>query len=200
MREIRIFGFLLPIFIVSLVTIFGIESIIAQPSQWATYTDDNRGISFEYPSSWIVQEIQNSFDNSYDLIASNNQQTFIYRDPIENITHFEVFVNGHEFGNSILASKMNLQTIEKFNLDKYCIDNRKTAAGTTIFDSPDGKRITEQTLFVYDGNQVHTLKYRDIASNFDSPESQSIMNHILKSFKLMKPSSTSQNCDKFNVP
>jgi len=50
----------------------------------------------------------------------------------------------------------------------------------------NGERIAEQEFLAYKHYQVHTLKFRDSVINFDTPESQQIMNRILNSFHFIE--------------
>jgi hypothetical protein len=48
---------------------------------WATYTSDKYGISFEYPSDWVVEEKTNRFESGSDVLASNGLNMFKFMNP-----------------------------------------------------------------------------------------------------------------------
>jgi hypothetical protein len=43
------------------------------PITWSTYSNKKLGISFEYPSTWTVEEKTNRFDTFPDVLVSNDK-------------------------------------------------------------------------------------------------------------------------------
>jgi hypothetical protein len=62
--------------------------------------------------------------------------------------------------------------------------------------------ITRQIFLVANNGKVYTLGYSNLASDFDSPESQEILNHMLSSFRFIDSGgdieSEEENADEDN--
>jgi tetratricopeptide (TPR) repeat protein len=160
---------------------------MGQSIEWSNYKNANFGITFDYPSSWTISEKTNRFELGPDIsVIGPEQQIFAYTAPVMDIEYFDAYVKGLSIGLNIGTPYSNLQIVENYDLHKYGVLNQTTATALYAYDINGGERVAEQEFLVYKDRQVHSLKFRDIAKNFDSQESQDIRNHIINSFDFIE--------------
>ncbi len=152
---------------------------------WKTYTNDKLGISFEYPSDWILEEKANRFYNLPDVTVYSGLNSFSFLDhkkSIDDMLSYMSFDAVAIEGSSIFAQGEGKNIIEEVNTSKYKIDGKDTATFLYTFDNDLGYKIADQTFFVNINNMIYMLSYQNAVSDFDTPKSQEIMNHIINSF------------------
>lgn len=150
-----------------------------------TFTSDSIGISFNYPSKWEVQEKQNRFENAPDVSVSNGTTNFIvsktdstYNKKIKDLGLYEATKSMQR-----TAEDNGGQIIEQANVSKYRIGGEPT--GTLLYAQHELISIAAQIFILEHKGQAYLLGFKDSTKTFDSPETQMIMNKILKSFKFL---------------
>lgn len=145
------------------------------------------GISFDYPSGWDAKEKTNRFDSGADLsVSDNNTKFFIIKfdRPKDNpLSSSDLRENTELFANAVTKSE-NTVLVEGADVTKYKIGGEKAGSYVTRVDdgvSPDGV----QTFVIIHQGDAYTLNFADSIESFDSPETQSILNKILQSFKFL---------------
>ena len=106
---------------------------------YKVFSSDRLGMSFEYPSSWTIEEKENRFDSGLEVMVQDGLNVFsvlsrddTIKEGVESLG-FETVVN-------MLKNKLVSQgtLIEDSNFDRYEIDGREI--GT--FPNDDPKRHT----------------------------------------------------------
>ncbi|MDN5868799.1 MAG: hypothetical protein L0H55_15550, partial [Candidatus Nitrosocosmicus sp.] len=154
-------------------------------------TNNNIGITFEYPSEWDLDERTNRFANEPDVEVSDglNSFKFIDSDPAfeETLESFDLeFIA--ELGKNTFTKGPDERLIEDVDMNSYSIDGKDTA--TFLYTAIEDFEFVEleyatQVFFIDNEGKIYSAIYRDTVSNFDDPQSQAIMNHILESFKFI---------------
>lgn len=87
-----------------------------------------------------------------------------------DIQYFDAYVKGLSIGLNIGIPYSNLHIVENYDLHKYRIVNQTTSTALYAYDI-NGRELQNKRFLVYKNRQVHSLKFRDFANNFDSQES-----------------------------
>lgn len=91
------------------------HKVMAQPMEWSNYTNDNLGITFDYPSNWTMTEKNNRFEQGPDLSVGSGQHIFTYTAPTMDIQYFDAYVKGLSIGLNVGIPYSNLQIVENYN-------------------------------------------------------------------------------------
>ena len=71
------------------------------------------------------------------------------------------------------------------DLNKYSIDGKETATFLYLAQTEFGIELPSQAFIVNDDGSLMTFGYQNSKSNFDTQESQDVMNHIINSIKFL---------------
>lgn len=163
------------------------EENTTEPLTYLPYSNDQLGISFEYPSNWNVEEKTNRFsDAPADVEVYDGLNSFKYqmdRTDVGESSFIDLELMADMAQNS-LTSAPESSLVEKVDLDKYRIDDRDTATFLIKTDSPLGENFDYATqVFVIDNeDRFDVIMYQNTVTDFDTTKSQEILRHILDSF------------------
>ena len=170
-----------------------LESTKSNQTEFTSYNNTEFGISFDYPSNWEVSEKTNRFDTTTPDVKVTSP---------DNIMNSFSFLNHYETSDESLASIGLKETaevyadafianpgsvlIEDVNDSKYTIDGSPTA--TFLFTDPGNmygsdKDVGNQFFMVEYDDKLYAVGYKNTVDNFDSPQSQEIMERIISSFR-----------------
>jgi hypothetical protein len=157
--------------------------------QWTTYKNDKLGISFEYPSTWTLKEKTGRFDTSPDVLVSNDKDKPFQAFKV--INHLKGLDSGLKtlglefvanFFKSTTLKEPGSRLIEDVSTNTFKIAGLPTA-DYLLATSLLGTDIGRQVFVVNNHGKAFILGYDNNQQDFDSPESQNTLNHILNSFK-----------------
>lgn len=171
------------------------ESPDVERDPYNIYSNNIFGVSFEYPSNWTLTEKQYLFDvGEPDVQVSKFKFPSIYR--LFN------YINSSEEADQNLKLGLDIEEITKVYKDQliseyeranvtgspvlqeYIIGNYPV--GTFILDTNDeilGSQVTQQIFLVERNDEINILEYVTLKEDFESKESQEILNHIINSFR-----------------
>lgn len=160
-------------------------------NSWTEYTNSDLGISFEYPASWGLQEKENRFDTSAEAVvydrdgAGYNMFKLISRDDAMEQTIDSL---GFDFAVNILedAFSKDYRIVEGADFDRYAIDGKETATFLYVAEVEELYETPTQVFIVNDDGNLVTFGYQDTKANFDTPESQERMEHIINSIEFLR--------------
>lgn len=144
---------------------------------WTTYS--GKGISFEYPSSWTIEE---GFANGdYVSATSGNGENGIkFSLPYPPTqTMYQNYPSLEAFANDIIP-KIGTSTVEEGFTEKYFNGFPGVVGKLSFIDSMSYFAIFHK----YD-NQLYLFQYFDNENNFDSNEGQETMFKVISSFKFI---------------
>jgi hypothetical protein len=166
---------------------------ISQPQstiKYTPYTNERMGISLEYPSTWTLDEKENRFDTGAEATISDGLNMFkvMFRD--DSMNEF-IDTLGFEYVAESLEDSIAgpSDLIEPIDLDKYSIDGKETATFLYLAHTDFGIELPSQAFIVNDDGSLMTFGYQNTKSNFDTQESQDVMNHIINSIKFLNSDS-----------
>lgn len=158
------------------------------------YSNDQLGISFEYPSDWNVEEKTNRFsDAPADVEVYDGLNSFKYQQDKRNMGEFDSLdleLMAQMTLNS-LTSVSGTSLVEGISMDKYQVDGKDTATfliktesstGQNSFSNPD---YATQVFIIDNNNGFDIIMYQNSLTEFDSPESQEILSQMLDSFQFL---------------
>ncbi len=154
---------------------------------WTTYKNDLHGFSFDYPSSWNVEEKENRFDSAGDVSVSAGDIKFsatmaIDRPEDRPLKPSALLSSTRTMEEKIAGSGQNI-LIEPTDVEKYSVGGEK--AGSFIVKHDDGTSPSTgiQNFLVFHNGDGYFLIFQAPTETFDSPETQNTLNKILQSFK-----------------
>ena len=162
--------------------------------RYLPYTNQKLGISFEYPSSWTLDEKENRFDIGAEAMVYDGLNMFkvLFReDSMKEFIDSLGFETVAESMEDSISNPTNL--IEGMNFDKYSIDGKETATFLYLAQTELGIDLPTQAFIVNDDGSLVNFGYQDTKSNFDTPESQGVMNHIINSIKFFNSDDSSNS-------
>ena len=178
------------------ISISGLSQSFAQTNQnsptaldsanWKTFTSDKLGISFEYPSDWIVQDKANRFENAPDVFVSKGLNMFKVipvPKPAKSLIQRHGFQEVAEFMKNSLVKDDRL--IEDIDYNKYSIGGKETGVFLDVETVQTGDELPFEWFIVNSEPIPITLLYQDTKDHFDSQASQDILNHIINSFTFL---------------
>jgi hypothetical protein len=170
-----------------------LESTTANQTEFTSYNNTEFGISFDYPSNWEVSEKTNRFDTATpDVKVTSpdnpmNSFSFLnhYETSDESLASIGLKETAEGYADAFIANPGSI-LIEDVNNSKYTIDGNPTA--TFLFTDPGNmygsdKDIGNQFFMVEYSDKLYAVGYKDTVDNFDSPQSQEIMERIISSFR-----------------
>lgn len=176
---------------------------------YTVYANPELGITFEYPSNWNLEEKTNRFTNDPDVMVSDGFNDFKFLDhkgAIDNmLDYFDLEFIAVTMQNRALEGESDPRLIESASeVDNEQIDGIDGSVFTFLYTASnpyfegmsnlkDIGEIARQIFLVENDGKVYTLVYSNFASDFDDPESQEIMNHILTTFKFNVDGSTNES-------
>ncbi|HEX5185986.1 MAG TPA: thioredoxin domain-containing protein [Nitrososphaeraceae archaeon] len=179
--------------ILLLVSLFSIDNYVDSQllNGWKNYTSEKLGISFEIPNNWEVKEKVSRFDDGPDLTARNGMNSLSITMPIPNdpsyMSELETFSNLWSPNYDLSGDYTKIRDIEGFDFNKYRIDDKETSSALFVIEPRSGERLVNQIFLIKTDTGIYELNYRDTPARFDTSESQDKLNHILQSFKFLKP-------------
>jgi len=158
----------------SLPAIMSLNSI---GDSWTTYS--GKGISFDYPSSWTIEE---GFTNGEYVVASssnaeNGIRFYLPYPPTQ--TMYQKYPSLEAYANDIFP-KLGMGTVEEGFTERYFNGFPGVAGKLSYIDS-----MSYLALFHKYDNQLYSFQYYDNENSFDSNESQEIMYKVISSFKFI---------------
>ena len=156
---------------------------------WTTFTSDVFGISFDYPSTWNVEEKGNRFDAGADVAVSNGDIRFSAFKVLDRPEDNPLKTSALAFNTRMIqdgVEKGGQDTIiEATDVKKYKIGGER--AGTFVTKHDDGTFPPSgvQTFFVTHNGDGYMIIFRAPTETFDTPETQVTMNKMIKSFKFL---------------
>ena len=116
------------------------------------------------------------------LFRENSMKEFI------DLLGFETVAESME---DSISNPTNL--IEGMNFDKYSIDGKEIATFLYLAQTELGIDLPTQAFIVNDDGSLVNFGYQDTKSNFDTPESQGVMSHIINSIKFFNSDDSSNS-------
>lgn len=156
------------------------------------YSNQQLGISFEYPSDWNVQEKTNRFsDAPADVEAYSGLNSFKYQQDRTDVGESDLIDLElmADMAQNSLTSTPGTSLVESVDINKYRIDEKDTATFLIktegSFEENSNLNIDYATqVFVIDNdNRFDVIMYQNIVADFDTSESQEKLNHIIDSFR-----------------
>ena len=149
------------------------------------YTSKNLGITFEYPSGWVLNENQ---DRKGNVTVSYGAAKFVVLKAIDRPKSSPLKSSDIAKSTRILqvaATTENATVVKATDVKKYKIGDEMT--GTFVTKVNDGvSSFKLQDFFVIHGGDGYLLGFRAPTETFEEPETQNIMNKIMHSFKFLK--------------
>jgi len=170
-----------------------LETTTANQTEFTSYNNTEFGISFDYPSNWEVSEKTDRFDTATPDVKVTSPDNFMnsfsflnhYETSDESLASIGLKETAESYADAFIANPGSI-LIEDVNDSEYLIDGNPTA--TFLFTDPGNmygsdKDIGNQFFMVgYDG-KLYAMGYKNTVDNFDSPQSQEIMERIISSFR-----------------
>ena len=170
-----------------------LETTTANQTEFTSYNNTEFGISFDYPSNWEVSEKTDRFDTATPDVKVTSPDNFMnsfsflnhYETSDESLASIGLKETAESYADAFIANPGSI-LIEDVNDSEYIIDGNPTA--TFLFTDPGNmygsdKDIGNQFFMVgYDG-KLYAMGYKNTVDNFDSPQSQEIMERIISSFR-----------------
>lgn len=178
-------------------TSFGTENS-TEIIRYLPFTNQEYGISFEYPSYWNVNEKISRFSTGPDVEVSDGLNAFKFvkdKTSLGDSEFFDLKFMANNF-QKVALEDPEKRLIEKVDLDTYQINGKDTASflftGKYSFDENSLIKTdyATQVFVIENRDNFDILMYQDTIIRFDTPESQGIMNHILDSFKFIDSESS----------
>lgn len=165
----------------------GSTKAYSQQIDWKNYTNGKLGVSFEYPSNWVIYEKQNRFEEGPEINVDNGSNSFKFGTapfPVENVIKLLGFKTGvSKIANAIPEGEGRI--IEGIDFNKYKIDGKETGSFLVVSYYENGIELPIEWFYINNGTNVLMAGYSNTLDQFDSPSSQSIKNHILGSIKFL---------------
>ena len=155
---------------------------------WTTYTSELFGISFDYPSGWNVSEKQDRFDDATDVSVSKGYMKFGVSktldrpadNPLKSSDIGEI-TRGIE---QVTEKDKEMSIVEPMDVKKYTVGAEKSGTFIVKFKVGVAQTGLQLTYVVHNGD-LYLLSFQDSTSTFDSPETQSILNKLIQSFRFL---------------
>ena len=170
-----------------------LESTKPNQTEFTSYNNTEFGISFDYPSNWEVSEKTNRFDmatpdvkvTSPDNIMNSFSFLNHYETSDESLASIGLKETAEGYADAFIANPGSI-LIEDVDDSKYTIDGNPTA--TFLFTDPGSMYnsdidIGNQFFMVEYNDKLYAVGYKNTVDNFDSPQSQEIMERIISSFR-----------------
>lgn len=170
-----------------------LESTTANQTEFTSYNNTELGISFDYPSNWEVSEKTNRFDTATPDVKVTSPDNFMnsfsflnhYETSDESLASIGLKKTAEGYADAFIANPGSI-LIEDVNDSEYLIDGNPTA--TFLFTDPGNmygsdKDIGNQFFMVGYDDKLYAMGYKNTVDNFDSPQSQEIMERIISSFR-----------------
>ncbi|MGE0389957.1 MAG: hypothetical protein AB7P13_07470 [Candidatus Nitrosocosmicus sp.] len=156
---------------------------------YSLYTNVKHGISFEYPSDWVIDDTPNRFIPKSDIQITNPNDKFnaftINRDQDKTLmaSMGGLLKYDQEFVKFKEENYPEERIVEYSNYSEYKIGGYETVKHTTA----KGPYIIYgvESFIVDTPNAIYRITYQNSAELFDSPESQEIMNHVINSIRFL---------------
>ncbi len=170
-----------------------LESTTANQTKFTSYNNTEFGISFDYPSNWEVSEKTNRFDTATPDVKITSPDNFMnsfrflnhYETSDESLASIGLKETAESYADAFIANPGSV-LIEDVNDSKYTIDGNPTA--TFLFTDPGNMYVSDKDIgnqffmVEYDG-KLYAMGYKNTVDNFDSPQSQEIMERIISSVR-----------------
>jgi len=155
---------------------------------WTKYNDDKLGIAFQYPSGWNIEEKQNASDSRKNVTVSSGNIKFVVLKAINMPKDDPLKSSDIARSTRILknaAGAENATIVKETDTKKYRIGGERTATFITrINDNVSAFKL--QDFFVIHDGDGYLLAFRAPVEIFDEPDSQKILNKIMRTFKFLK--------------
>lgn len=158
------------------------------------YSNQQLGISFEYPSNWDVEEKTNRFsDAPADVEVHNGLNSFKYQLDRTDVGESD-FIDLElmaDMAQKSLTKTQETNLVKGVDMDKYQIDGKDTATFLIKTERSFGENSYSNSdyatqVFVIDNeNRFDLIMYQNTVTDFDTPKSQEILNHMLNSFQFI---------------
>ncbi len=170
-----------------------LETTTANQTEFTSYNNTEFGISFDYPSNWEVSEKTDRFDTATPDVKVTSPDNFMnsfsflnhYETSDESLASIGLKETAESYADAFIDNP-GFILIEDVNDSEYIIDGNPTA--TFLFTDPGNmygsdKDIGNQFFMVgYDG-KLYAMGYKNTVDNFDSSQSQEIMERIISSVR-----------------
>lgn len=157
---------------------------------YSLHTSVKYGISFEYPSNWIIDDKENRFISKSDIVINNPDDEFhsftINRDEDKSLVSSMggLLKYDQEFIKFIEENYPEERIVEYANYSDYKIGEYETVTHTTAKGS-SFMTYGVESFSVETPNAIYRITYQNTADEFDSSKSQEILNHLIKSIKFL---------------
>jgi PsbP-like protein len=158
------------------------------------YSDTRLGVSFEYPSDWLLNDKINRFAKNSDVTVYNGSNSFrvMKSQSSSDSALVEKLGGPKEIVEIILPSEERV--VGQIDENKYIIDGINAISVLTaregITDVPN--KGFERFLLMHD-DSLYIFTYQDTVERFDTKESQDTLNHILKTIRFIDSDSDSNS-------
>ena len=162
------------------------------------YSNSNLGISFEYPSTWSLDEKENRFDTGADVTVGDGLHLFSLIRFDDDFNKQGVDLLGLS-GVAEQTKPADHRMIGQVEENKYIVDGEDSASYVSVNDnSIVNSNAAMETIMVLHDETVFLMRYQDMQDKFDTPESQQIINHIMDSFRFIDSENSSISIDDNN--
>jgi hypothetical protein len=155
-------------------------------SNYTMYSDERLGVSFEYPSTWDLNDNINRFAKSSEVTVYNGSNSFtvMKSQSSSDATLAEKLGGPKEVVDIILPVEERI--VGQIEEDKYTIDGIDTASVLTALEGITGvPDIGLERFLLINKDTLYIFTYKDTVEKFDSKESQDTLRHILDTIKFL---------------
>ncbi|MDN5845818.1 MAG: hypothetical protein L0H53_06035, partial [Candidatus Nitrosocosmicus sp.] len=159
------------------------------------YSNSNLGVSFEYPSTWTLEEKQNRFQLAADVTVGDGLHLFSLIRFDDDFNKQGVDLLGLS-GVAEQTKPADHRMIGQVEENKYIVDGEDSASYVSVNDNSivNSNAAMETIMVLHDGT-MFLMRYQDTQDKFDSPESQQIINHIIDSTSFTDSENSSNSSD-----
>lgn len=171
---------------------------------YLNYINPQLGISFEYPSDWNVQEKSSRFSDAADVEVNNGLNSFKYQFDNTDVGESDLIDLElmADMAQNSLTSTPGTRLVESVDLDKYRINEKDTATFLIKTEGSFGENsylsmdYATQVFVIDNDNRFDVIMYQNTVTDFDKPESQEKLNHILDSFRYISSDENENSNDE----
>lgn len=172
--------------IVIILAIFSINQVYA--IEWKNYTSEKYGISLQVPETWTIKEKENRFEDPNSVILEtrnpNNSTQWL---GIQNIPVMERTVSERGLYKTtsimmnVALNNPDNVLVEDVDTTTYKIDGYETGS----FLVANNNFIDKSFMLQDNDGDGFIIRYQNSPDQFDSPQSQEILDHMIKSIKFL---------------
>jgi len=170
-----------------------LEITTANQTEYTSYNNTEFGISFDYPANWEISEKTDRFDTTTPDVKVTSPDNFMnsfsflnhYKTSDELLASIGLKETAEGYADAFIKNPGSI-LIEDVDDSNYTTDGNPTA--TFLFTDPGNmygsdKDVGNQFFMIEYNDKLYAVGYKNTVDNFDSPQSQEIMERIISSFR-----------------